>query len=36
LGIVRTQSREKHAAEPVQFGTPKALVKSFGQRFRLV
>ena len=29
LGLVSTHSREKHTAEPVQFGTPIALLRSF-------
>jgi len=36
LGLLSTHSREKHAEESVQFGTPKALLKSFSQCFRLV
>jgi len=35
LGLVRTQSREKNTAEPVQFSTPMALFTSFRQYFRL-
>jgi hypothetical protein len=36
LGLVGTNSREKHTAESVQFGTPIAVFKSFDQCFRLV
>ena len=36
MGLLSTQSREKHTAEPVQFGIVIALLKSFGQRFGLV
>ena len=36
LPVVSTQSREKHTAKPVQFGTEIALLKSFSQCFRLV
>ena len=34
--FVSTNRREKHAAEPVQFGTPPALFRSFDQCFRLL
>src|SRR5262249_2327036 len=33
LSCISTQSREKHTAEPVQFGTAPALFKSFSQCF---
>jgi hypothetical protein len=36
LGFVVTKSREKHGAEPVQFGREIALLKSFSQCFCLV
>jgi hypothetical protein len=36
LGFVGTDSRQKHTAEPVQFGKGNTLLKSFSQRFRLV
>jgi hypothetical protein len=36
LVFVRTQSRQKHTAEPVQSGTAIAPLKSFNQRFSLV
>jgi hypothetical protein len=35
FSFVGTHSREKHAAESVQFGTPKALFGSFGRRLSL-
>jgi hypothetical protein len=34
LSFVSTKTREKHAAEPVQFRIPIARFKSFGQCFR--
>jgi hypothetical protein len=36
LGLVGTHGREKHTAEPVQFGAEIGLLKSFSQFFRLV
>jgi hypothetical protein len=36
LGLIRTQSREKYTAKPVQFGARIALLKSFSPCFRLV
>jgi len=33
--IFGANSREKHAAEPVQFGAPPAFCSSFGDRFRV-
>jgi hypothetical protein len=31
LGLLGTQSREKHTAKPVHFGTPMATFESFDQ-----
>jgi hypothetical protein len=36
LGFVGTNSREKHATEPVQFGTVNTLLKSFSNCYRLL
>jgi hypothetical protein len=35
LRLLGTHSREKHAVDPAQFGTPPAFLKSFGQRFSI-
>ena len=35
MGVVGTHSREKHTAEPVQFGRPPAVFSLFGQCFCL-
>jgi hypothetical protein len=36
MGFLCSHSREKHSAEPVQFGAEIAELKSFSQCFRLV
>src|SRR6516162_8042371 len=36
FGLINTHTREKHPAEPMQFGTTSAMLKPFSQRFRLV
>jgi len=33
VGLIRTQSREKYTAKPVQFGATPALFAFFGERF---
>ena len=35
-GLLSADSREKHTAEPMQFGTPPALFRSFGECFCLL
>jgi hypothetical protein len=35
LGVVGTNRRQKHTAEPVQFGRPPALFTFFGEGFCL-
>jgi len=35
MSLVSSQCREKHTAQPVQFGTPPAFFSSFGDCFRL-
>jgi hypothetical protein len=35
LGLISTQSREKHTAQPVEFLTGKTVLKSFGIQWSL-